>query len=165
MAERTIEMLAPEAYQAKAAAVFTRLARDLRGLLPAARIEHVGASSIPGAVSKGDLDICVVVPAAEHASAVSALQRAGFQVKNDTLRTDALCMLIAPMDDYDAAVQIVSEGSTFEFFMRFRDLLTQNPELVTRYNALKVRFAPLGPSIYREAKASFIQSVLHESAQ
>jgi GrpB-like predicted nucleotidyltransferase (UPF0157 family) len=30
-------------------------------LLPTARIEHIGSSSVPGAISKGDLDIFVGV--------------------------------------------------------------------------------------------------------
>lgn len=49
--------------------------------------EHVGSSSVPGAISKGDLDIYVGVDPQEHASAVLKLIDCGYKVKADTLRT------------------------------------------------------------------------------
>lgn len=82
-----------------------------------ARLDHVGASAIPGALSKGDLDICVVVEASEHAAAVVVLQGLGYAIKPDTLRTPELCMLQAECAAPDTALQVVAAGSKFEFFM------------------------------------------------
>ncbi len=50
-----------EQYQAACNELFVRYERDIKTLIPNARVEHVGASSIPFAVSKGDLDIFVGV--------------------------------------------------------------------------------------------------------
>ncbi|PMG97990.1 hypothetical protein BCU78_05025 [Vibrio lentus] len=50
-----------EQYQAACHEMFERYERDIKKLLPTARVEHVGASSILLAVSKGDLDIFVGV--------------------------------------------------------------------------------------------------------
>lgn len=157
-----MKLLDAAQYQSLAHEVFDQVARHLVELLPRARVEHVGASSIPGAISKGDLDVCVVVPAAEHDRAVAVLLSAGYVVKQHTLRTPALCMLLSPRRDMDVALQVVAAGSEFEFFMRFRDALRASPELVEQYNRIKRAAAALGPERYRSDKASFIQDVLGE---
>jgi GrpB-like predicted nucleotidyltransferase (UPF0157 family) len=38
---------------------FEERARAIRELLPAAAVEHIGATAIPGALTKGDLDLLV----------------------------------------------------------------------------------------------------------
>ena len=54
-----------EQYQAACNELFVRYGRDIKKLIPNARVEHVGASSIPFALSKGDLDIFVGVELGE----------------------------------------------------------------------------------------------------
>ncbi len=147
-------------YQPQAHAVFAEVAEQVRRLLPSARVEHIGASSIPGAASKGDLDVCVVVAPDDHASAVQTLLAAGYTAKTGTLRTEALCMLLAPRRDIDTALQLIAAGSRFEFFMQFRDALRADPSLVERYNRLKAEFAAEGEESYRAHKAGFIEAVL-----
>ena len=154
------ELLDPSEYQLAVRSVFEGVSGELTRLVPGARIEHVGASSIPGAISKGDLDICVVVAARDHSAAVQVLEASGYLVKGDTLRTPELCMLQSPRSDVDVALQVVAEGSEFEFFMRFRDALRADPNLVERYNQLKYEFASSGAERYRNEKAKFIESVL-----
>ena len=106
-------------YQAQAASVFTSAAHEISGLLLDAQVEHIGASSIPGAVSKDDLDIGVLVAPQAHAVAVEALQAARYAIKADTLRAPELCMLLSPRTDMDIALQVVATGSEFEFFCTF----------------------------------------------
>lgn len=155
-----MKLLNPSEYQPEARAIFESISAQLGRLLPRSRVEHVGASSIPGAVSKGDLDICVVVTADDHASTVETLQATGYLIKADTLRTAELCMLLAPRNDLDVALQVVAEGLQFEFFMRFRDVLQADALLVERYNELKRKFAESGAGCYRDEKAKFIEAVL-----
>jgi GrpB-like predicted nucleotidyltransferase (UPF0157 family) len=155
-----LALLAPSQYQARAELAFRSIASQLSALLPRTRIEHVGASSIPGAISKGDLDICVLVASSHHQTTVDALEGLGYVIKTDTLRTPELCMLVSPRKDMDVALQVVSEGSRFEFFLHFRDRLRAEPRLVAQYNQLKRRFAPSGPERYRRAKDRFIQRVI-----
>ena len=64
-----MKLLEPSEYQAAAGAVYLSVVQEIARLLPDAQAEHIGASAIPGAVSKGDLDICVLVTAQEHARA------------------------------------------------------------------------------------------------
>ena len=150
----------PSNYQPLAHKVFDEVRTALRPLLPTARIEHVGSSSVPGAISKGDLDICVSVPAIDFEETLGKLQSLGYTVKVDTLRTEQLCMLEATRKDISLAVQLIEKDSEFEFFHKFRDALLADPQLVDRYNRLKLQFSPHGPHTYREEKAKFIRSVL-----
>jgi GrpB-like predicted nucleotidyltransferase (UPF0157 family) len=155
-----MRLIPPEGYQSRAADLFEALAQVLRHAVPAARVEHVGASSIPGAISRGDLDVCAIVPATHFDRACAAIKQLGYVEKPDTLRTSELCMLIPADPDEDHAIQLIQAGSEFEFFVSFRDALRADPELVRNYNQVKRESAALGEAAYRAAKSSFIRSVL-----
>ncbi|MEZ8273749.1 GrpB family protein [Vibrio splendidus] len=148
-----------EQYQADCNELFVRYERDIKKLIPNARVEHVGASSIPSAVSKGDLDIFVGVELGELEDAIERLTTLGFNEKLDTLRTPELCMLESTSGD-DVALQVVANGSEFECFLRFRDKLRANPALVEQYNTLKMSCEGWPQDEYREKKADFIEHVL-----
>jgi GrpB-like predicted nucleotidyltransferase (UPF0157 family) len=153
----------PEDYQPLAHRVFDEVYAELHPLLPSAKIAHVGSSSIPGAISKGDIDICVAVPAAEFDVTLATLEAQGYKIKADTLRTPQLCMLDASRVDISLAIQLIEKDSAFEFFHKFRDALIDDPDLLAQYNALKLRFADQGADVYRDEKAKFISAVLAES--
>jgi GrpB-like predicted nucleotidyltransferase (UPF0157 family)/alkylated DNA repair dioxygenase AlkB len=153
-------LLPPEQYQPQSIALFNALAARIKAILPQARIEHVGASSIPGAISKGDLDLCVIVRPEHFAAALAALQALGYTVKADTLRTSQLCMLVPDAPDQDHAIQLLEAGSRFEFFVVFRDTLRTNPDALRRYNELKQAAAMLGADAYRQAKGEFIDQIV-----
>lgn len=119
----------------------------------------MGASSIPLAVSKGDLDIYIGVDSGDLESAVKILKGLGFEEKQDTLRTPELCMLESTAND-DVAFQVVANGSEFECFLAFRDKLRANPELVQQYNALKMSCTGWSQDEYRLKKSAFVEHVL-----
>lgn len=148
------------AYQSRAAEVYAEVHEQLLSVLPRARIEHIGASSVPGAASKGDIDVCVAVPKTEFDRAVLTIQTLGWRIKTDTFRSEQLCMLEGPRTDIPVSVQLIEIGSRFEFFFHFRDLLKSNPELLSQYNELKCRFAGHGDQVYRDEKAKFIHAAL-----
>lgn len=148
-----------EQYQAACNELFIRYERDIKKLTPNARVEKVGASSIPFAVSKGDLDIFVGVELGELEDVIERLTILGFNEKLDTLRTPELCMLESTSSD-DVALQVVANGSEFECFLRFRDKLRANPELVQQYNTLKMSCEGWPQEEYREKKSDFIEHVL-----
>ncbi|MEC7308962.1 GrpB family protein [Vibrio gigantis] len=148
-----------EQYQAACNELFVRYERDIKKLIPNARVEHVGASSIPSAVSKGDLDIFVGVDLGELEDVIERLTTLGFNEKLDTLRTPELCMLESTSGD-DVALQVVANGSEFECFLRFRDKLRANPALVEQYNTLKMSCEGWPQEEYRAKKSAFIDHVL-----
>lgn len=149
------------AYQIELEKLFLQTKHNLMLIIPNCEIEHIGSSAIPNAISKGDLDICVIVPLEiNFEDIIQGLRMQGYTEKMDTLRTSELCMLVSPRDDVDLALQVIKQNSEFKNFIHFRDILTNNPELVDEYNQLKVDSAHLSQDIYRQAKAEFIHRIL-----
>lgn len=157
-----MKFFSPEQYQAANEDLFLRYRSEIRELMPKVRIEHIGASSIPTAISKGDLDIFVGVEAFELESIVQLLITLGFQEKVDTLRTSELCMLEA-ISNEEVAIQVVANGSEFEFFLIFRDKLCSNISLIQQYNELKLSCEGLSQDAYRLKKSAFIEQVLEQT--
>jgi GrpB-like predicted nucleotidyltransferase (UPF0157 family) len=147
-----MELMMPSAYQGAAEDIFQSVRAEVRSIFPGARVEHIGSSAIPGALSKGDIDICVLVG--------ERLMELGYVAKVDTLRTKQLCMLVAPRKDFDIALQVIEVASEFEFFILFRDMLRASPSLVEEYNSVKKAAAHLSDDAYREEKSRFIEMVL-----
>jgi GrpB-like predicted nucleotidyltransferase (UPF0157 family) len=159
-ARRPVDVLAPRHYQERAIAAFEDMQLLLSAILPDARVEHIGASSIPGAYSKGDVDLCAAVPQGGFHEALGVLGEAGFTIRVGTPRTEHLCLLDAPAGDIPLAVQLIESASRFESFVAFRDALRADPTLLARYNAIKIEAGPLGEAAYRGAKDEFIRGVL-----
>jgi GrpB-like predicted nucleotidyltransferase (UPF0157 family) len=157
-----MRLLLPVEYQSRLHLRFVQLHDRIKQLLPNSSIEHVGSSSIPGALSKGDLDVCVLVQPNEHLDAIRRLTEVGYVEKIETLRTEQLCMLEWHVCDEEHAIQLVAQGSSFEMFMTFRDALISDPSLVAKYNQVKLEAAKNADGKYREAKSLFIEAVLRD---
>lgn len=151
-----------EDYQESCEELYREYKHEIKGLLPDAVVEHIGASSIPMAVSKGDLDIYVGVHGNEFEKSLALLSTLGFKEKTDTLRTRELCMLEST-SNIDVALQVVAKGSEFECFLEFRDKLRANPELVEQYNELKMSCEGLSQEVYRKKKSAFVECVLAQA--
>lgn len=154
-----MKFLEPSQYQNTCNKLFQKYQASIIAILPTARVEHIGASSISGAISKGDLDILVAVSTDEFEMAIQAILALGFKEKLDTLRTPELCMLES-MSENDIAIQLISTGSQFEDFLSFRDALRTDFDLLQQYNQLKRRFEGKSHSSYMAAKSKFIEQVL-----
>ncbi|MBJ6351714.1 MULTISPECIES: GrpB family protein [Acinetobacter] len=152
--------LEPEQYQQRCAQLFNSYQKDISTLLPFAKIEHIGSSAIPNAISKGDLDIYIEVMPEQFEFAIEQLKTLNFIEKQNTLRTHELCMLESLNND-DVAFQIVVSGSIFTFFLAFKNKLINSPTLVNEYNELKLQCSHLDPDQYRTIKSDFINRVLN----
>ncbi|MEM9994621.1 GrpB family protein [Acinetobacter pittii] len=152
--------LEPEQYQQRCAQLFNSYQKDISTLLPFAKIEHIGSSAIPNAISKGDLDIYIEVMSEQFEFAIEQLKTLNFIEKQNTLRTHELCMLESLNND-DVAFQIVATDSVFTFFLAFKNKLINSPTLVNEYNELKLQCSHLDPDQYRTIKSDFINRVLN----
>ncbi|MDO7243797.1 GrpB family protein [Acinetobacter pittii] len=152
--------LEPEQYQQRCAQLFNSYQKDISTLLPFAKIEHIGSSAIPNAISKGDLDIYIEVMPEQFEFAIEQLRTLNFIEKQNTLRTDELCMLESLNND-DVAFQIVVTDSVFTFFLAFKNKLINSPTLVNEYNELKLQCSHLDPDQYRTIKSDFVNRVLN----
>jgi len=158
-----VTLYAPEQYRATAQVLFAETAQQIRAVLPDVQVEHMGSTAIPGALSKGDVDIAVLVPPGQLDHYLPRLLKLGFRVQDQTLRTPQLCMLKCPREEVDLALQVIERDSPFEFFLTFRDRLRANPDLVATYNQIKKDARHLDDATYRAAKAAFIEQVLSET--
>lgn len=140
--------------------IFSKLSEEVRAILPQARIEHIGSSAIPGSISKGDLDVFVGIDHSHFEDALNLLKTLGFYEKQGTFRSDQLCMLVTDKFNYDVAIQLVSNGSEFEDFLKFRDLLKSNNKFLREYNEVKLMAQSLDENEYRQKKNVFIEKIL-----
>jgi GrpB-like predicted nucleotidyltransferase (UPF0157 family) len=149
-------------YEEKVNSIFELLKRDLLENKISSRVEHIGASSISGSVSKGDLDVFVGVEKENFNHALEGIKELGFYEKEDTLRTDELCMLVTDKYNHDVAIQLVVNGSEFEYFISFRDFMRAHPKLVEELNQLKRDCAGLESDDYRSVKSKWVEKIIKQ---
>ncbi len=159
-----IQFYSTDQYQQKCERLFEVYKNKIQELIPSAQIEHIGSSAIPHAISKGDLDIYIAVEITELEKYVTILKTLDFQEKQGTFRSHELCMLQSNIEE-DVAIQLVAQGSMYECFLTFRDLLRKNPEYVAQYNQLKKQCQHLEMDEYRLKKSEFIEKILHRQLQ
>jgi len=162
-ADAAVTVLAPRHHQEVALAAYEDAELLLSSILPDARIEHVGATAVAGAYSRGGVDVCVAVPPDAFDEAMSVLCEAGYLPRAHdpaSESADRHAVLAAPHGDGGVTLQLVESGSCHESLMRLRDLLRADPVLLARLNAAKIDAAPLGGEAYADAKARFFADVL-----
>ena len=160
-AREAITVLAPRQYQDLATAAYEDAELLLTAILPDARIAHVGASAIPGAYSRGGVDVCVAVPRDAFDEALGVLGEAGyvFVLRSQDDAVDRRAVLAAPYSTVPLKLQLIESGSRHEALVAVRDALRCNPALLARYNALKIEVGPQGGVAYGAAKARFFAEV------
>ena len=140
--------------------VITSIAKQLSSLLPRAEFHHIGATAIPGAVTKGDVDVLLRVEASDFLSAVSAL-RGRFAIKQPENWTEVFASF---GDDssyqFPIGVQLVVKDSEGDIFLFLHDYLTSDPKHLAEYNRVKRESAPNGPEAYWKAKDRYLSSIL-----
>jgi GrpB-like predicted nucleotidyltransferase (UPF0157 family)/GNAT superfamily N-acetyltransferase len=140
--------------------LYARIERKLRDLLaPPIDIRHIGATSISGCLTKGDLDIVVRVDPARFLEIDRSLEE-HFERNSGSVRTSSF----SAFEDADAVpplgIQLTAINGPDDRFHHFADALRSAPALVERYNALKIQFDGRPMAAYRAAKDDFIAGVL-----
>lgn len=146
-------------------AAFDRHRRRVLRLLPGAEVEHVGSTAVPGALTKGDVDVLVRVAAADFATAVKVLGD-HYSVHQPHNWTSSLASFKDPTaHEPPVGIQLVIAGSAEDaFFGPFRDALIREPALLAEYNQLKRSLDGADYDGYTEAKGEFVERVLRASA-
>ncbi len=152
-----MQFVAPEALRAATDAAFERSGGG-SGALPGAAVEQIGATAIPGAWSKGDVDLLVRVPAPELEAATAVLRSlyTPHQLENWTATFASFVLFGAAV-----GVQLVAAAGPEDVeFVRFRERLSAEPALLARYNELKRSHEGAAEDDYRAAKAAFVRCVV-----
>jgi len=132
-------------------------------LVPDAEVEHVGSTAVPGALTKGDLDLVVRVDQASFPTAIGMLN-SHYAVHQPKNWTRTLASFKDPSSRRpEVGVQLVVAGSADDrLFGPFRDALIRDPALLAQYNELKRRLDGSDYEHYTERKGKFIERVLRE---
>jgi GrpB-like predicted nucleotidyltransferase (UPF0157 family) len=136
---------------------------ELLRLIPSGEIEHVGSTSVPGALTKGDLDVLVRVTSERFSTAVDALRRR-YRVHQPENWTPSYASFVdADATSPPVGVQLVVAGSRDDrLFGPFREALIGDPALLAAYNELKRRLDGCDYEQYTDVKGEFVEAVLRD---
>ena len=157
-----VEFVEEAAIRSTVSAVFESINATLTALLPTAQIEHIGSTSIPGAITKGDLDICVLVGQGAFAEADRVISEQ-FARNVGSHESASLSSFVDNSLPVPVGIQLVALGGNEDFFLRWRDLLRSSPEVLKQYEVLKRHWHGRSHEGYRRAKSTFIEQTLHAS--
>ena len=160
MQSGTVQFVDETEVRGAVCAAFESVRAVLEELLPDARIEHVGSTSVPGSITKGDLDVCVLVRPDAFARADRTLEhRFSRNIGSD--RTESLSSFVDEnAGDVPVGIQLVARGGEEDSFVRWRELLRRSPQLLEAYNDLKRQWHGARHDAYRVAKSRFIEAAL-----
>jgi GrpB-like predicted nucleotidyltransferase (UPF0157 family) len=130
-----------------------------RMLPPTADVRHIGATAVPGCLTKGDLDIVVRVPV-DQFSDTDAVLASRFARNEGSIHSETFAAFEDASSKPHLGIQLVAINGPFDFFHLFVDALQRSPRLVEEYNALKSQHNGANMALYREAKDAFIGAVL-----
>ena len=139
--------------------LFLEQRRRVLRLLPYAKIKHIGSTAISGALTKGDLDIFVIVPRSRFKGSIARLRRIYKvnQLKNWTKSFASF------KDDSSFGLkfglQLVSDVKKYDFLIHV-NLFKKNPRLLRQYNELKQKYHGKRMRDYRKAKEQFLTKLV-----
>jgi GrpB-like predicted nucleotidyltransferase (UPF0157 family) len=142
-------------------AAFARHRAHVLELVPDAEVVHVGSTSIPGALTKGGLDLLMRV-GADRFDKAAVLLRGPYRIHQPenwtpTLASFAADAAEAPPVGVQGVVAASADDAVFE---PFRDALIRDPALLAEYNALKRSLDGEDYERYTDVKAAFVERVL-----
>jgi GrpB-like predicted nucleotidyltransferase (UPF0157 family) len=136
----------------------TRLHNLVRTATPRGSVLEVGSTAVEGVVGKEDIDFAVSVPRDYFGLVRSSLDR---QLKRDPNQLSNSEYQGYILDSpFDAAVQLFVEGSQYDTFESFLQLLLNDVSLRHAYNELKRRWDGKPMDLYRTAKREFIETAI-----
>jgi len=152
-----------QTFQPTAAQIVDEIAAVVRPIAADADVQDMGATAIPGLLTKGDVDVNVRVSAGDFVRVVDFL-RLHFEINQPDNWTDGFASFA---DDTHYAlpvgVQVTVIDHPDDVFVGQRDRLASQPDLIERYNELKARYEGSEMEEYRTAKWAFIEAHLKPS--
>jgi len=132
----------------------------IRLLVPDTELHHIGATAVPGALTKGDIDTLLQVLPSDFTAVVDVLKQ-HFQIKQPANWTPEFASF---GDDTTYAlpvgIQVVVKDSSADFLLFLRDYFIENSAALTEYNRLKTAHSEDGQEAYWNAKNEFLSRIL-----
>ncbi len=138
----------------------------LSALVPEGEVHHVGPTALPGALTKGDVDVLLRVDAEDFPRAIDALRKrfAVMQPQNWTA-------VFASFGDettypFPLGVQVVIKDSEADFLLYLHDYFTADAAHLAAYNRVKTEALTRGcDDDYWQAKNRFLSEILERRPQ
>ncbi|MCX6115370.1 MAG: GrpB family protein [Proteobacteria bacterium] len=135
--------------------------KRLLEFIPSVDIQHIGGTSIPDSISKGDLDINVRVKKEDFNETVKRLKNI-YEVNQPENWTNGFASF---KDDLrDLGVQVTTIGGSEDYFITQRDYLRNHPNVLEELNILKQKFEGKDMDEYRHEKSRFFDNLNSEIA-
>ena len=160
--EQLFQLIDPDRARERADKLFNVMHQTLSEMLPrTAEVRHIGATAVPGCLTKGDLDILVRLPVEDFAVADSVLA-SKFRRNEGSARTANFSAFEDASIDPHLGLQLTTIDGPHDFFHSFVEALLSSPELVGEYNDLKRQHDGTDMELYRAAKDAFVERVLQD---
>lgn len=161
MNEQAVELVEsrPDVWAAR----FEMMRSRIQELLPAARIEHIGSTSVAGIPAKDVVDILVGVGSDAVDESVIVMSAHGFDCEGQRAAHSWLSW--PHRADRSAVVHaVVVDESQWRDRLAFRDILRREPEARKRYLLVKEHAAAraAGWGDYTAAKAGIVHEILEK---
>lgn len=155
----SVSFIAFEDIAPSAQKIFLQVKAQLTSTFPSADIHHVGSTAIPGALTKGDIDLVIRVPEEIFDNAVQSL-KGSYKINQPNNWTRSFASF---KDDKHFAlpidIQLVTINAMEDPFLIHRDKLRDDRDLLDAYNELKRTFEGKDMSEYRKAKRAFFEKL------
>jgi GrpB-like predicted nucleotidyltransferase (UPF0157 family)/GNAT superfamily N-acetyltransferase len=138
--------------------VLADLRTELQTLVGGIEVEHIGATSLPDGLTKGDVDVNVRVAPDRFRDVVSALS-ARFDAAQPQNWTATFASFSDDRGGLPVGIQVTVRGSADDYLVAARDRLRTDPALRRQYAQRKQETAPAGRAAYWQAKNDFLRVI------
>jgi hypothetical protein len=155
MADDAPPLRPSEEFRAAAYRILAAVRAELTSVLPPHELVLTGGSSMPGVLTKGDVDLHLRVAPADFAAAVAAL-RTRYAVVHPEIWQPTLATFAVPAE-LPTGIAVTPIGG--EHDVRFRvswERLARDPAAVAAYNAMKLD----GDGDYEARKSAFFDRLV-----
>ncbi|MCY8232498.1 GrpB family protein [Priestia endophytica] len=161
--EEKVYFQAEYVFREAAETLFLEEKAKLKVLLSHAEIHHVGSTAIPGSLTKGDVDIQVIVNQEDFNSAKEILVKY-YDINSGSVSDDTFISFKDDNRNPPLGIQLTVRNSSLDIFWKITDVLRENENLRQQYNQIKREFNGESMEKYREAKARFFINLMKTKA-
>ncbi len=154
--QETVRFVQVNSIAAQIELVYQKLKSQIQHLLPESEIRHIGSTSIPDSLSKGDLDVLVMVKTASFEGAEQTLSKL-FEDNSGTEATHYFHSYVSTEHPIEVGIQLKTIDSKWPCFLLWQKRLLEDINVRNEYDDLKRSFEGKLMTDYRRAKERLIE--------